>query len=60
MKLFWDAVAGVEESKGELGFDEEAGIDVFDDGDEDEGDSPNTFSDISIISKNTLFVCLYL
>ena len=46
----WEAAVAEEECNGELFFDEEAGIGVFDDGDEDEGDSPNTFTDISIIS----------
>ena len=35
----------------ELGFEEGGGIDVFDDGDDEEGDKLNTFSDISIISR---------
>jgi len=48
--LCWEIAGGEEECNGELGFEEEAGIEVFDDGDEDEGDSPKTFSDISIIS----------
>lgn len=43
-------MVGEEECNGELGFEEEAGTtEVFDDGDEDEGESPKTFSDISII-----------
>ena len=51
MKLFWDPVEGEEAFNGELGFEDDVGIDVFDDGDEEEGDRLKTFPDISIISR---------
>ena len=34
-----------------MGFEDGVGIDVFDAGDDEEGDRLNTFSDISIISR---------
>ena len=51
MKLFWDPAEGEEAFNGELGFEDDVGIDVFDDGDEEEGDRLKTFPDISIISR---------
>ena len=53
------------EFNGELGFEEGLGIDVFDVGDDEEGDRLNTFSDISIISRPDIglyhwFVYFYL
>ena len=54
------AIIKTRTSEGESLVEEEAGIDVFDDGDDDEGDSPNSFPDISIILKNTRLIFLFL